>query len=417
MPVTRKIFIDRADRLQRMPVATALDLEHIAARMTRRGVEVIDLSRATAPGPAASLPFKVAENADDWRPAGDELLRELAGAVCAWYDHRFGVRLDPEHEVVVVPNSVMGLSLLALAFVDSGNMVLLPDPGLPFYRGAVALCGGGVMPYHLWERNDYLPSFPGLESGLVGRTRMMVMSYPNNPTAAVADLNVLTQAVSFGRRQGVFMVFDAAFTHAFHGPVRPRGFMEATGARSVGVEIFPLGTSFGIDDLPLAVLVGNRDALSAISFLTQASRLRPLSRTVRLAIAVLNNAEPLMQRRMEQLALSRGILVEALTQVGWMPRAAPTVPFLWVSVPGMAGSEGFGRRLLRRTGLRVTPGSVFGVRGEGFVRVAIPADEAAAKVVAERLHSHARLYQRRIPRRNPLRRRKRTEPAEGKSTD
>jgi len=400
-----------------MPVGTALDLQHIAARMVRRGVEVIDLSRANAPAPSAGLPFKVAENTDDWRPAADDSLRALAAAVCAWYDHRFGVSLDPEHEVVVVPNSVMGLSLLGLAFVDTGNMVLLPDPGLPFYRGAVALCSGGVMPYHLWERNDFLPSFAGLEAGLVGRTRMMVLSYPHNPTTVMADLNVLTQAVSFGRRHGVLMVFDAAFTHAFHGAVRPRGFMEATGSRGVGVEIFPVGTSFGIEDLPLAVLVGNREVLSAISFLTQASRLRPLSRTVRLAISVLSNAEPLMQRRMEQLAASRRVLVEAFTEIGWMARAAPTVPFLWVSVPGMMGSEGLCRRLLRRTGLRITPGTVFGVRGEGFVRVAIPHDETSAKVVAERLHSHARLYQRRIPRRNSLRRRKRAESGEGRIAD
>ena len=413
MPVTRKIFIDRADRLQRMPVGTALDLEHIAARMTRRGVEVIDLSRATVPQAQDSPSFKVAERTGDWYPATDELLSELAEAVSEWYNRRFGVELDPAREVVVVPNSVMALTFLALAFVDSGNMVLLPDPGLPFYRGAVALCGAGVTPYHLWERNDYLPSFPGLEAGLVGRTRMMVLSYPNNPTAAVADLNTLTQAVSFGRRQGIFMVFDAAFTHAFHGPVRPHGFLEVPAARGVGVEIFPIGTCFGIEELPLTVVVGNREALTAISFLTQASRLRPLSRTVRVAIDVLKNAEALMSRRMEQLACCRNILVEALTEVGWRPRTAPTVPFVWVAVPGMVGSEGFCRRLLRRTGLRITPGSIFGVRGEGFARASIPASEDKAKVAADRLRSHARLYQRRIPRRNPLRHRKQTEPGTG----
>src|SRR3972149_548881 len=172
MPVTRKIFIDRADRLQRMPVGTALDLEHIAARMTRRGVEVIDLSRATVPQAQDSPSFKVAERTGDWYPATDELLSELAEAVSEWYNRRFGVELDPAREVVVVPNSVMALTFLALAFVDSGNMVLLPDPGLPFYRGAVALCGAGVTPYHLWERNDYLPSFPGLAAGLVGPSRL-----------------------------------------------------------------------------------------------------------------------------------------------------------------------------------------------------------------------------------------------------
>ncbi|MBI5867896.1 MAG: aminotransferase class I/II-fold pyridoxal phosphate-dependent enzyme [candidate division Zixibacteria bacterium] len=164
----------------------------------------------------------------------------------------------------------------------------------------------------------------------------------------------------------------------------------------------------------MAVIVGNREALTAVNFLVQASRLRPLARTVRVALSVLENAESLMAERMERLAASRNILVEALTEVGWTSRAAPTVPFLWVAVPGMVGSEGFSRRLLRRTGLKISPGSIFGVRGEGFVRIAIPPSESMAKIVAERLRSHARLYQRRIPRRNPLRRRGRPDSSEMK---
>lgn len=406
MPVTRKIFLDRADRLQRMPVESVSDLDRIAARLRRLGVGLIDLSRATATSPPVTLPFDLGERDDDWRPAPDEEMVRLAEAVSGWYERRFGVHLDPQHELAIVPNSVMGLSLLALAFVDSGDMALLPDPGAPFYRGAIALCGAGVMPYYLLERNDFLPSFAGLEAALAGRTRLMVISYPHNPTAAMADLPVLTQAVGFARRQRVFIVYDAALTHAFHGPVRPHGFLEVAGSRGVGVEIFPIGTSFGVDDLSLAVVAGNREAVSAVTFLMQASHLRPLTRTVRLAVSVLDHGESLMASRMQQLEEPRRILAEAFGEAGWMPRTSPVAPFLWASVPAVVGTEGFCRRLLRRTGVRLSPGTIFGSRGEGYARVAIPPSADVARTVAERLCTHGHLYQRRIPRRNRLSRRR-----------
>jgi len=290
------------------------------------------------------------------------------------------------------------MSLLTLAFVDTGDVALIPDPGKPLYRGAVALSGGGAVPYYLWERNDFLPSFAGIEAGMAGRTRLMVLSYPHDPTTAMADINVLHEAVTFAKRQNMLLVFDAAYTHIINGPLRPRGLLEVKGARGVGVEVFSLARNFGVANLPLTVVAGNRDAVNAVSFLSAATGLRPLRVTVRMAETLLQQGESAFTRRLERLDTSRRILVESFTEMRWTPRVSPAVPYLWLSVPATAGAEGICRRMLKRTGIRLRPGTIFGERGEGFVRAAIPDDPEIARTAADRLKRHAHLYQRKIPR-------------------
>ena len=190
----------------------------------------------------------------------------------------------------------------------------------------------------------------------------------------------------------------------------PRGFLEVKGARGVGVEVFSLSRNFGAGNLPLAVVAGNRDAVNAVSFLSAATGLRPLRVTVRMAEALLQEGESAFTHRLERLEASRRILVETFTEMRWTPRVSPAVPFLWLAVPASAGAEGLCRRVLKRTGIRLRPGTIFGERGEGFVRASIPDDPEIATAVAERLKRHAHLYQRKIPRARRLPRRKRSKP-------
>ncbi|MBI3871933.1 MAG: aminotransferase class I/II-fold pyridoxal phosphate-dependent enzyme [candidate division Zixibacteria bacterium] len=399
MAVARKIFLDRADRLQRLAVPSGA-LAQTAKRLQRRGVEVIDLSRLRGSIlKDDSSGRRQSANSGGHRPASPDSVTGLHEAVAQWYARRFGASVDPEREIVVVPNAIIGLYLLCLAFVEAGDMVLLPDPGAAFYRGAVVLCGGGVMPYHLWERNDYLPNYSGLEQGLIGRTRMMVVSYPHNPTAAAADPGILKETVGFARRRQILVAYDGAFTYAANGSYRPPSFLDATGAKGVGVELTALGANFGLPDLPLALICGNREAIAAVSFLLEVAQLPPADAMVRHGLSLLSDAEAILSRRIERLARSREILMETMTDLGWTPRSSPTAPFLWIRVPAPVGVEAFCRRVLRRAGLLLAAGTDFGERGEGYVRMTIPEEFTLAQTVCERLRRHVKLYQRRLPRR------------------
>lgn len=414
MPITRKISLDRADRLQRMPVSLDNDLDRIAARLAARDVKIIDLSSLRAGMEQLQPPAEAASDPSGWELADDNDLARFRDAVSSWYESRFGVTLDPLNEIEIVPNEFVAMSLLALAFIDAGDMVLIPDPGRPLYRGAVALSGGGAVPYYLWERNDFLPSFAGIEAGMAGRTRMMVLSYPHDPTTAMADVNVLHEAVTFAKRQNMLLVFDASYTHIANGPLRPRGLLEVKAARGVGVEVFPLSRNFGVGNLPLAVVAGNREAVNAVSFLSSATGLRPLRVTVRMALTLLQQGESAFAARLQRLETARRILVETFTEMRWTPRTSPAVPYIWLSVPATSGAEGICRRMLKRTGIRLRPGTVFGERGEGFVRAAIPDDPEVATTAAARLKRHAHLYQRKIPRARRLPSRRKSE---GDSSD
>ncbi len=403
MNLGRRIFLDRTDRVQRLAVPSQ-DLAHIADRLRRRGIEIIDLSRiSNRHQEAAATP---ASTQSGWEPATRDQMIALREASAHWYEHRFGVELDPELEITFAPNAIVGLTTLAMAFVEAGDMVLLPDPGAAFYRGAVVLSGGGVIPYHLNEGNGYRPRFAALAERLVGRTRMIVMSYPHNPTTAIADVALYAEAVAFARKHQTLVVADAAFTFASDGKDKPPSFLSSSFATGVGVEIAALDTNFGITGLSLALLCGNREAVSAVRFLLESSHWLPSRGMATAAIQLLLNGDSKGKARMSRLAESRSLITSTIKEIGWLPHGSSTTPFLWVSVPARVGAEAFCRRMLRRTGVLMAPGSDFGEGGEGFVRMTIPENLQVAQSVAERLTRHAKVYQRRLPRPHvPLRKR------------
>lgn len=403
MTLGRRIFLDRTDRLQRLAVPSQ-DLARIAERLRRRGVEIIDLSRVSSQ--TVHREHGHDHRRSDWRPATREQMAALREAAAHWYEHRFAVTLDPELEITFAPNAVIAMTLLSMAFVEAGDMVLLPDPGAAFYRGAVVLAGGGVVPYHLSEGGGFRPRFSTLAERLVGRTRMIVLSYPHNPTAAMPDDALYSEAVAFARKQQTLIVSDAAFSFASDGNKRPPSFLSASFATGVGVEIAALDTNFGVNGLSLALICGNREAVSAVGFLAESSHWAIPQGMVRAAIQLLVDGEALLKERLANLAKSRQLITKVIDEIGWTPRHSPTTPFLWVSVPARVGAEAFCRRMLRRTGVLMAPGTDFGEGGEGFIRITIPEDIKTTETVCERLHRHAKVYQRRLPRPHvPLRQR------------
>jgi len=384
--------------MQRLPVPGDADMERIARRLTRLGVEIIDLSDFRSWAPAGATERRDTADPDAWKPATAAEMNQAKELISSWYSERFGVSLNPETEIEIAPTVPSAVLMIALAYIDVGDVTLIPDPGPTFYRAAAVLAGGGVIPYHLYERNDYLPNFEGLQEGLMGRSRLLVLCYPHNPTSAVADLSTLTQAVVFARRNNILITFDSTLALAERGPIRPRSFLEASGARNVGVEVFAPGILLGDPSLCPSVVAGNREVVASASFLQRTCGVVYTRAALQKLTEVLRGAADFSADRLRRLDESRHILVEAFTGIGGSPRSSPTVPFLWASIPSAVGAEGYCRRVLRRTGVRLAPGTTFGERGEGFVRAAIPDDPDVARVVAERLIQHARLSQRRLPR-------------------
>jgi aspartate/methionine/tyrosine aminotransferase len=373
--------------------------------MRRRSVDAIDLSCLAAQPSLAVARFVESQSrtsASSWQPASPDDLASLHEAAAHWYEHRFGCALDPDTEFTFAPNAVVGLTFLCLSFIEAGDMVLLPDPGARYYRGAAVLCGGGLIPYYLTEKGQFHPQWGALQASLVGRLRLVVLSSPHNPTTSTIDRAGYSEAIGFARRNQTLLVNDAGFAFASTPHSRPESLLSAPFASGVGVEIASMEANFGFPGLGLALVCGNREAISAVRFLRESSQWAPSSGSVRLAATLLMNGEAFLRDRVSALAQTRTLITKTVEEIGWRPLSAPSVPFIWISVPARIGAEAFCRRMLRRTGVLMSPGTDFGERGEGFVRIVLPEDQKTAELVAERLRRHAKLYQRRLPRRLPL---------------
>ncbi len=391
--VVRKIMLDRADRMQRIPEEFG-NLDRLAARIKSSQTPVIDLSLIDCSVlPDIDLP--VISGEDVFGAAGEHEYQQFVRGIAQLYRQFYGITLDPDREVLPVTGSAVGLILLGLAYVDPGEMVLVPDPCPPTYRSAAALCGGGIQTYILHDRHHYLPDTHAIENSLVGKTKLWILGYPQNPSTALADRDAITEIVNLGRKHNILIVYDNSFSFLTNSQSPVHGFLGHPRARATGVEVFSLDRTFGLDALRLAVVVGNREAVAGISNLAQGAGLLPGRAALKVGLAVIEQAETILAVRRDVFAQARALLEDACAQVGWQTRAVDGVPYCWVAIPRRYSSLGFARRLLRRTGIKVAPGTIFGERGEGYVRIALAADLAVMRSACEKLTSFGRLGPRR----------------------
>jgi len=278
----RKIILDRADRLHRMPPEFT-HLDRLASRLDRKLIEVIDLSRIARCLDTDPLP--PAPAIEDLVSPPDEKTRQaFCAAVARHYENQYGVQLKPDTEVLPISGVAAGLYLLGLAYVDPGEMVLIPDPGPPIYRSAVALCGGGVQTYYLHDRNNYIPDCRTVTSSLAGKTKLWILGYPHNPSSALADQDLITEVTRLARRQNILIVFDGTYSLLSGCDPGEIGFFANPRARGTGVELVSLDITFGLGDLGLAVMVGNKEAVAGVRFLGETSGLLPNQATVKMGL-------------------------------------------------------------------------------------------------------------------------------------
>jgi LL-diaminopimelate aminotransferase len=389
----RKIIIDRADRLQRMPPEFT-SLDRLAARLDKRLVQTTDLSVLdTTLDANVDVPVPTVE--DLVSPADAGTYRDFCGAVAAYFNGRYGLALNSEQEILPVAGTAAGLFLLGLAYVDPGEMVLVPDPGPPVYRNAAALCGGGVQTYNLHDRYDYLPDCRTMAAGLAGRTKLWIIGYPHNPSTALADRDLITEIIRLSRKRDILIVYDGTFSLLSDNGRSDAEYLADPRARSTGIEIISFDHNFGLGRLNLAVMIGNREAIAGIAFLAAGAGLMPNRGKLKIGRWALDNAENLLRQRRARLAESYAYLADGLKQLDWVARWNNGLPFCWLTLPRRFSSLGFARRLLRRTGLKIAPGTIFGEQGEGYARVSLLTDPAGMKQAASRLVEFGTLWKKR----------------------
>jgi LL-diaminopimelate aminotransferase len=390
----KKIVIERAERLHQIPADMFLGLGIKAHRAAKRGVEVIDLSMVNPHEPPSQVLLDElcqAARAEGYhRYLLGSGLAEFRRQVAQWYESKFDVVLNPDLEVLPLQGVWEGLWGLPLAFVNPGEVVLLPDPCHPLYRAGAILAGAQVESVPALERNDFLPNLQQIPEGVAHRAKLLFLNYPNNPTTAVADLSFFQEVVEFARTYNVAIVHDATYSQVACQDFQGSNFLQARSAKAVGVELHSLSMSQNLGGWRIGFALGNRHLIAGLAAVRGCGYAGPAPALQR-AVGRTLLMSPVQQDR---YAGRRDMAVHALRDLGWKLHRSRFTPFLWIRVPGRYTSLGFSRRLFRRTGVLVTPGSGFGERGEGFVRISLTVPEEHLQLAIERIREHAFLWQR-----------------------
>jgi LL-diaminopimelate aminotransferase len=316
---------------------------------------------------------------------------ELRQAVADYYGRRFGVELDAGSQVVPLIGSKEGIVNMALACLDPGDLVLVPDPGYAPYTMGTMMAGGEVVTFPLLAENDFLPDLDAIPADVADRAVLMWLNYPNNPTGATADLEFFARAVGFARRHDILLCHDAPYCDVTYGDYVAPSLLQVPGADEVAVEFNSLSKTANMAGWRVGMAVGNADVLAALAQVksnVDSGIFRPLQEAAIRALA----ADPAWLAARNAIYEERvDIIVEALDAAGMetvRPRAAL---YVWARVPepveGQQGwkSEEFARALLEQTGVGIAPGLFFGPAGEGYVRLAVTAPTERVREAMARL--------------------------------
>jgi LL-diaminopimelate aminotransferase len=304
-------------------------------------------------------------------------------AVAAWYGRRFGVGLDPDSEVMALIGSKEGIGHIAFAYLDPGDEALIPDPGYPVYGVSTRLAGGTPVPLPMPAERGFLPDLSAATAS--GRTKVLWLNFPTNPTAAVADLATFQEAVAFAREHDLLLLHDAAYSEiTFDGYVAP-SVLEVPGARDVALEFGSTSKSYNMTGWRIGWVAGSAEAIRALGVVKTNLDSGQFTALQRAAITALEGPEKHLDDLREVYRRRRDVVIDTLNNLGWSLHPPKGSCYVWVPVPEGETSVGFADRLLDEAGVFVAPGSGYGARGEGYVRFSLTVPDDRLAEAMERL--------------------------------
>ncbi|MBE3577464.1 MAG: LL-diaminopimelate aminotransferase [Limnochordales bacterium] len=378
-----------AERIQAIPPYLFAQIDRKIAEAKAAGVDVIsfgigDPDRPTPAHIVAEL-ARAAEDPANHRYPSYEGLPAFRRAVADWYARRFGVTLDPDREVISLIGSKEGIAHISLCYVDPGDINLVPDPGYPVYALGTIFAGGEPYKIPLRAEKGFLPDFSAIPSDVARRAKLLFLNYPNNPTGAVADLKFFTEAVEFARQYDLVICHDAAYTEIAFDGYQPPSFLQAPGAREVGIEFHSLSKTYNMTGWRLGWACGNSEVIEALGRLKTNIDSGVFQAIQYAGIAALQGPDEPVRTMCRVYQERRDVLVQGLRDLG-CPVAPPKATiYVWAPVPAGHTSTSFTELLLERTGIVVTPGIGYGEGGEGFVRFSLCLEVERIKTAVERM--------------------------------
>ncbi|MCS6812951.1 MAG: LL-diaminopimelate aminotransferase [Cyanobacteria bacterium] len=366
-----------ADRLAPLRSNVFADMDRAKATARLSGLDIIDLSLGSSDLPAPDHVIKtIAQSLVDRSTHGYLLFngtQQFRQVVAAWYANRFGIAVDPETEVLPLIGSQEGTAHLPLAILNPGDVALLLDPGYPSHAGGVHLAGGQIYPMPLRAENQFLPVFADIPKTVLSRARMMVLSYPHNPTTALAPLEFFQTAVAFCHHHGLILVHDFPYMDLVFDGSKPPSIVQADPEKRVTIEFFTLSKSYSMGGFRVGFAIGNAALIQALRQVKAAIDFNQYAGILRGAIAALTGSQESVQHTVAIFRQRRDAAVQALHQIGWQVPIPPATMYIWAALPPSWATDSvdFCKQLVQHTGVALSPGAGFGAAGEGYVRFAL----------------------------------------------
>ncbi|MBI2305485.1 MAG: LL-diaminopimelate aminotransferase [Chloroflexi bacterium] len=362
-------------RIEKLPPYLFVDITRKMAQKRAEGVDVISFAIGDpdlpTPHHVIDCLCEAARDPANHRYPESDGLPQFRQAIAAWYQMRFGLTFHPDKEVLPLIGSKEGIGHMALCFIDPGDVALVPDPGYPVYSIGTLFAGGEPYYLPLTEEKDFLPDLEAIPPSVAHRARLLWLNYPNNPTAGVADLDFFERAVAFAKRYDVAVCHDGPYTEVAFDGYRPVSFMEAKGAREVGVEFHSLSKSYHMTGWRVGMVVGNATMVDAL-MRVKSNLDSGIPQAIQLAgIAALEGPQDCIPEHNAIYQRRRDRIVETFNGMGLRVRPSQASLYLWVRVPPGYTSVTFTTKLLEEAGVVVTPGVGYGHAGEGYIRLSI----------------------------------------------
>jgi len=378
-----------AKRIEQLPPYLFAEISRKIAEKRAQGVDVIsfgagDPDLPTPPHIVDEL-VRAARDPANHRYPETEGLPALRQAIARWYEGRFGVSLDAEREVLPLIGSKEGIGHVALCFVDPGDLALVPDPSYPVYARGTFLAGGDCYFLPLTEENDFLPDLDAVPAEVARRAKVLWLNYPNNPTGAVADLEFFERAVAFARKHDLAVLHDGPYSEMAFDGYRPPSFLQAAGAREVGIEFHSFSKTYNMTGWRIGMAVGNAAMIDALMRVKSNLDSGIPQAIQRMAIAALEGPQECIAEHTAVYQRRRDRLAAALTKIGLRVRPPRASLYLWARLPEGQTSVEFATRLLDETGVVVTPGVGYGPSGEGYVRLSLTVPDERLEEAVRRL--------------------------------
>lgn len=378
-----------AKRIESLPPYLFADIDRQIDDAKARGADIIsfgvgDPDLPTPPHIVEAL-IEAARDPATHRYPSYTGMPELRNAIADWYGRRFGVQLDPDTQIQPMIGSKEGIFHLPVAFVDAGDLVLTPDPGYPVYETGALLAGGEPFLLPLTPENGFVPDLSMVPDDVAARARVLWLNYPNNPTAACADLSFFQRAVDFCRAHDVLLAHDAAYTEVtFDGYVAP-SVLQATGAMECAVEYHSLSKTYNMTGWRIGWAAGATEAIEALKVLKTNIDSGIFDAIQRAGIAALSGPRDHLDETIERYRHRRDLLCDGLKSMGLVVEPPRGSVYVWTPVPPGYDSKSFATRLLEQAAVVVTPGTGYGRSGEGFIRFSITVPDERLEEGVERL--------------------------------